>query len=440
MALFSKGLIPASFRGVPFAVLADDIGGGRRIALHQYPGRDTPWAEDMGREARRWHFRGFIVTGDVVFAGGPVQLQRATLIAALEKAGPGTLTHPTLGILNVSVQRFTVGAELGAGRMSNVDIEFVESGKRNFASLLSTASGLFSAANLARLALVLDGVRVLALLVRSGTARGQAATTTTLWGARITALAGDATALHRLTAQLPGSYGRFTSGGNAGLQGTRASTYAATATTADLVRVASSARALVVTTRAALDASIVSVALADATDVADAIVALVDALAAACADPADAIRVLLALIATPTILPDALSPAGSAIGGMVRRAAAVALTRAVGEYQPTSADDAVARILAIGTALDTLATDAADKGDDASYKALRGARAAIVADLRARGSNLASVKTFTAPQPSPSLALAQRLYRDPARTDQLVTQVRPRHPLFMPTRFEALAA
>ena len=96
MALLADGLLPASFRGVPFAVQASDAGIGRRIALHQYPGRDDPWAEDIGRQARRWRFRGFIVDSDVVFAGGPIQLQRTLLIAAFEAKGSGLLTHPTL--------------------------------------------------------------------------------------------------------------------------------------------------------------------------------------------------------------------------------------------------------------------------------------------------------------------------------------------------------
>ena len=43
----------ASFRGVPFAVYGGDARFGRRLALHEYPGRDKPYIEDMGRSTRR---------------------------------------------------------------------------------------------------------------------------------------------------------------------------------------------------------------------------------------------------------------------------------------------------------------------------------------------------------------------------------------------------
>ena len=83
---------------------------------------------------------------------------------------------------------------------------------------------------------------------------------------------------------------------------------------------------------------------------------------------------------------------------------------------------------------------AGDAGDDSSYGALRALRQAIVADLQARGANLASIATFTFNAPLPSLVLANRIYRDPIREQQLVQQVAPIHPAFMPTRFKALSS
>lgn len=43
-------LQPASFRGVAFKVDGDDLQIGRRTVVHEYPGRDTPSVEDMGRD------------------------------------------------------------------------------------------------------------------------------------------------------------------------------------------------------------------------------------------------------------------------------------------------------------------------------------------------------------------------------------------------------
>jgi prophage DNA circulation protein len=39
----------------------------------------------------------------------------------------------------------------------------------------------------------------------------------------------------------------------------------------------------------------------------------------------------------------------------------------------------------------------------------------------------------------PALVLAHRIYDDAGRADQLVQQVQPVHPLFMPQSFQALA-
>jgi prophage DNA circulation protein len=71
---------------------------------------------------------------------------------------------------------------------------------------------------------------------------------------------------------------------------------------------------------------------------------------------------------------------------------------------------------------------------------LAAALGAVVRDLRARGANLAQVRTFRSPRATPALVLAQRWYRDPSRASQIVTQSGVPSPLFMPTELLALAA
>lgn len=438
MALLSYGLLPASFRGVPFAVYSGNTGVGRRVALHQYPGRDAPWAEDMGRDARRYRFRGFLVTGDVVYFGGPVALQRLLLVAAAEKSGSGTLTHPTLGVLNVSCSRCSIGEERDAGRYSEIEFEFVESGKQTFPSLLSSSSGLLSAANLCKVALALDGVRLVAAAISAGSRRQNVAAAAGTHATATVKLGADATAVYRLAAQLPGEYGRYSRGGNAGVTGARSMIYDSGTTVADLVAIASASRVAITTAAAMLTLAVEEADLSAVTSVAAAITALVEALAAACADPADAIRLLEQLVALAAAA-DA-DAAAVAVAGMFQRAVAAALVLAVGDYQPSSADDAWTLLTRLAALLDDLATHAADAGDDDSFAALRAARVALVNDLRSRGASLARIAGFTFGRPLPSLALAQRIYRDPTRADQLVQQANPRHPLFMPTSFDALAA
>src|SRR5271163_2784072 len=83
-------LRPASFRGVRFYVDTANAEGGRRWADHEYPARNTPFAEDLGRAQRVWRFTGYVI-------GDTWPLQRDALIRACEQDGPGELVHPTIG-------------------------------------------------------------------------------------------------------------------------------------------------------------------------------------------------------------------------------------------------------------------------------------------------------------------------------------------------------
>ena len=439
MAFLQGGILPASFRGAPFAVLNSDAGGGRRIALHQYPGRDDPWAEDMGRAARRWRFRGFIVDGDVVFAGGPIQLQRALLLSALEASGPGLLIHPTLGALQASVAGFNIGEATDASRYSSLEVEFVEAGGQQFPSLISLSQGLSAATGLIA-ALTADGVRGIALAASNGDRREALATTAHLWANDVVGLSGDATALTGLASQLPGNFGRFATGGNSGINGQRPTIYSSSTQISDLIQATAAQRSVINGYAVEVQKAVAATDLGYATDVAANIVAMVQALAAACADPADAIRLLERLIGFSTDWPAASVGISVAFSAMVRRAACASLVTASAQYQPTSSDDAAAQILGIGGTIINEAEIAADSGDDRSFKALRAARAAVVDDLRSRGATLPQVKLFDPGVSEPALTLAQRYYRDPARADQLVVQANPVHPLFMPSTYSALAA
>lgn len=123
----------ASWRGVPFGVIT--VGGrfGRRQAVHTYPFRDTIWVEDLGRAGRRIMLIGFLVENSLVYGGGDVLQQQERMIAAAEAEGPGTLVHPTLGALTVSLAE---PIEITTGRESGLAFElrfvFIEAGKRVF--------------------------------------------------------------------------------------------------------------------------------------------------------------------------------------------------------------------------------------------------------------------------------------------------------------------
>ena len=433
-----EGLLPASFRGVPFAVSATSEQFGRRIASHVYPGRDMPWAEDMGRAPRGFRITGFILDNDRVYIGGPIAAQRLLLTAAAEKSGSGLLTHPTYGIVEVSCQLLTLGQDLGGASMSEISFDFTESGKKSFPSLLSLGSGLLSAAALCDVAIAADFARV--AIAASGAVGGSASATAAgaACVAQVTTSGQDATALLNLTAQLPGNNGRYAGGANAGFAGTTTSPYSTETTVGDLIVAASTQRAAI-----GAAAALVTAAAANLSDAAScasltsAMTRLIACLLAACADPADAVRLLFGLVAAP---PASVSAAGAAVITAYQRAAVTALVRACGIYQPSSYDDAANLLAQVGALIDQVATAAADAGDDTSYDALNALLVQVIQDLQSRGAELAPIKTFSFRASLPDVVLAQMLYRDPSRADELVREAAPVHPLFMPTSFEALAA
>jgi prophage DNA circulation protein len=85
---------PASFRGVPFAVVDTKDTRGRVAIIHEFPLKDNVLPEDMGRAKRSIGLTGFIVGKDYA-------RKRDALMKACEEEGPGTLIHPYLGIMNV---------------------------------------------------------------------------------------------------------------------------------------------------------------------------------------------------------------------------------------------------------------------------------------------------------------------------------------------------
>lgn len=118
-----KKLQPASFRGVPFKVRDARTTVGRRTVLHEYPQRDTPFTEDMGRKARQFTIEA-IILGDDYFKA------RDALIEALEKAGPGELVHPYYGRRMVALQNPSAIAETPErGGTASFSLDFVEAGE-----------------------------------------------------------------------------------------------------------------------------------------------------------------------------------------------------------------------------------------------------------------------------------------------------------------------
>lgn len=421
-------LRPASFRGVPFGVIASDAQFGRRVAVHEYPYRDSVWVEDLGRGPRRYSLTGFLVEDSQVYGGGAVLTQRDRMQRAVEAAGEGELVHPSLGRKSVALLRFREVQRHEGGRVVEIAFQFVEAGRLLYpGSTNDTTKAIKDAADKLGLAAAADFIKKVGALIQRGAAIiRQVVGTVSFYVRMVLRFVDDATNLYNAVRDLPGSFGRFLKAFGFGRSG--ATLTALKASTASNRAAVAKAGVAATTAAAAMTASSVA-------DTATAIQVHVAAAAAAIAAPADRLRLLQAVATTE----DRSSPASAAVTGLYRRVAIAEMARAAADYAPTSHDDAVATRDRLVSVMDAEILRAGNEGDDATYNALRSLRAAVVADLTERGASLSRLVLVTSAAPMPSLVMAQRLYQDAGRGDELVERVNPIHPAFMPTSFQALA-
>lgn len=115
-----RQLVGASFRGVPFLVESAERGGGRRVVVHEFPLRDDPFVEDLGRKARTFRVDGYVL-------GAGYLAQRDALLSALEDtAGPGELVHPYHGVRRAVCISVAVRETRADGGIATFAIEFAE--------------------------------------------------------------------------------------------------------------------------------------------------------------------------------------------------------------------------------------------------------------------------------------------------------------------------
>jgi prophage DNA circulation protein len=132
---FRDAWIPASFRGAPFFVEASSRDTGRRIITHEFPKKDLPYSEDLGRKAKTFTVRAYCITYTETLQGQNAALYnrdyrrvRDALIYALEAQGPGDLIFSTMPKENVVVNRYRLTEEERFGGYCTFDIDFAEYG------------------------------------------------------------------------------------------------------------------------------------------------------------------------------------------------------------------------------------------------------------------------------------------------------------------------
>lgn len=388
-----------SFRGVAFHVERYDTMGGRRWLVHEYPRRDRPYAEDMGRKAREWRLQFFV-------AGDDYDRQRDELIEALDAPEPGELVHPYLGTFSVVATDPRWSESTSEGGVCTFEVTFIESGAETFpVESVDTQGLVMQAADELEAATIADFMRnwsVEGLLGWSlvSVERDLAAIMRGLENV-VGDIAGQVAAAIRLPMNIAGivmgGYNRLR---NAVLEPVRA---------LDLY----SGRSVL----SSGDSGSGRVRLSPGTPVRAA------RLMRETGESGNAVQVPIA--DTPERRQRARNTiAANQLNG---RAAAVEAARLVAATDWLSRGDAEA------AGADTLALiDAqmmqAEPISDAVYGALVTLRAAVTEDLRRRVIALPGLTAYTPQRTLPALVVAHRLYGDARRADEITVRNRVRHP------------
>lgn len=126
---------PARFKNAPFHCEVGSRESGRRIVEHEFPKKELPFAEDMGRQAIQFTVRGYCIAYPRNMEGAGLELYnrdyriaRDLLRRSLEEEGSGDLQLPFQKSLRVVCTKYRLSEEERFGGYCVFDMTFVEVG------------------------------------------------------------------------------------------------------------------------------------------------------------------------------------------------------------------------------------------------------------------------------------------------------------------------
>ena len=377
-----------SFRGVPFRAQSQDTEGGRRVAGHEYPGRDEPWQEDLGRKGRTHSLELHIIGADYMSG-------RDALQAALEKAGSAELVHPWLGKLSVQVSTYRLRESTREGGMATFSVTFLEAGKEQFpTSAIDTSAGVATSAAASR------------------------TTSITAFADRFSVAGQPAFVGEGAVAVLQQATSRI----QALISGAPTLPQGMTGTLSGLNSLNGSLNALILQPLSlgnALDGNIAG-------------------FGSLFTNPLPALNAYRSL----SLFGDSLVPVPSVTPSRVQQgdnqAAIVDLTQqlslaseasTMSTYTPASSSEALSMRDDLADRLDV---SAANAGSDAEYLALTDLRASMVKDMTTRAANLPQLGSYTPQATAPALVVAHRIYGDATMDQEIVARNKVANPGFVP--------
>lgn len=414
-------LQPASFRGVPFHVEGSGIDAGRRTQVHEYPQRDKPFVEDLGRASRAISVNAFVLGTDYI-------AQVNALIAAAETPGPGTLVHPWLGSLQVTLKEPAhVAFDQALGR-AVVTLAFVEAGELAFPAFQTStqSASQFAADDLAS---------------ASGNSFASSFNTAAYPDYVATAASADFASALGFAATLGSSF-KFASSWATGLvsQAKQVASYFA------------NPQALAYAALGWFDLSPAVSALGQLVGLSSSFggsasnTFFVPATNSTVTDPLTAIALGLVALGGNGGAGGALNAPVPTLGSTAARTQQVLNTAAITALTRRAL---LAQAVGISSVIDTrVQTDALTLrnaliaaldaesllADDATYAALQTARRAVWADLTARASNGARLQSLPTTEVQPALVIAYDKYEDADRALEIVARNGLQHAGFVPVK------
>jgi prophage DNA circulation protein len=392
-----KQLRPASFRGVLFKVDTSDVTLGRRNVVHEYPFRDIPYTEDLGKKAREINIRAYVInspTGDASF----LDLQDALIRAIEADATPGTLVHPILGTLQVVPKDCRHTWSNQEGGIAYFDLTFIEAGENKYpAQSLDTKGAVNDSADKA--------IEAIQSVIGGGFV---------------------STGLPSYVAEAAQSIlGDFTSNVESALR-----------VAAPIAADAAKLRKAVAT----FNKQVVSIAQTP-TALAKQATQLVAQLRKSFTSGKSAYIALAKLVDFGANLPAVAETTTTRkqqtanqalLVGMVQQTALVELANAVAEVPFDSYNDAVVARDDLAARLDSAIVAIGSTDNDDAYMALEGLRASMVKDVTDRAANLRRVKTIIPTKCMPALVTSYSLYQTASNDAEIVARNHVRHPGFLP--------
>jgi prophage DNA circulation protein len=130
--VWRDALLPASYKGAEFHVQAMTEDSGRRLVVHEFPKKERPHVEDMGRRAMGYTVHGYCITyvRDTPYPiyNTDYRIARDLLRDVLDEGGPGRLQLPSLPSVIVACDRYRMIEETKLGGYCTFDMTFVEQG------------------------------------------------------------------------------------------------------------------------------------------------------------------------------------------------------------------------------------------------------------------------------------------------------------------------